>query len=51
MLWAESSANAWEEINRTFLYLLGATLVFVAVRWAGPVALRLLALCSWPLSL
>lgn len=40
LLWAGSRANAWEETDRTLLYLVGASLAAVAVGWAGPRGLR-----------
>jgi hypothetical protein len=41
--WADSTANAWEETNRTVFYLIAVALVFAAVRWAGHRGLRALA--------
>ena len=35
LLWAGSPGNAWEEANRTFLYLLGFLLAAAGVCWAG----------------
>jgi hypothetical protein len=35
LLWAGSQGNAWEETNRTFLYLLGFGLAAAGVTWAG----------------
>ena len=35
LLWAGSPGNAWEEANRTFLYLLGFGLTATGVCWAG----------------
>ena len=43
LLWAGSRTNAWEEADRTLLYLVGAGLATVAVGWAGPRGLRWLA--------
>ncbi len=40
LLWAGSRANAWDEADRTLLYLVGAGLATVAVGWAGPRGLR-----------
>ena len=44
ILWAGSRNNAWEEADRTLLYLLGAALAAVGVGWAGPRGLRWLSL-------
>lgn len=41
--WATSQGDTWEEINRTLFYAVAIALVFAAVRWAGPLALRVLA--------
>ncbi len=35
MIWAGSRSNAWEEINRTFLYLCALAIAVAAVRWYG----------------
>ncbi len=43
ILWATSLGNAWQEINRTFLYAVGVALAFAAVRWAGSVGVKALA--------
>lgn len=43
ILWAGSMGNAWEEANRTFFYVIGTALTFVAVRWSGRLGLRMLA--------
>src|SRR5680860_1406543 len=42
LVWADSPAQAWEETNRSFLYLLGLILVVTAVRWGGNRTLRFL---------
>ena len=42
LFWADSPAQAWEETNRSFLYLLGLILVVTAVRWGGTRTLRFL---------
>ncbi len=44
LLWATSTANAWEETNRTLFYATAMTLVFVAVRWTGALGLRALVM-------
>jgi hypothetical protein len=44
ILWATSQANAWEETNRTFFYVVTVALVFAAVRWAGRTGLKVLSL-------
>jgi hypothetical protein len=36
LLWAGSRSDAWEETNRTFLYLVAVALVVVFVRLVGP---------------
>jgi hypothetical protein len=43
IFWATSAGDTWEEINRTLFYAVTVALVFAAVRWAGPLALRVLA--------
>lgn len=42
LFWATSLGDTWEEINRTLFYAVAIALVFTAVRWAGPLALRVL---------
>jgi hypothetical protein len=43
LIWAGSPGNAWEEANRTFLYLLGFLLSAAAVSWSGERGTRMLA--------
>ena len=42
IFWATSRGDTWEEINRTLFYAVTVALVFAAVRWAGPLGLRVL---------
>jgi O-antigen ligase len=42
LFWAVSLGDTWEEINRTAFYAVTIALVFAAVRWAGPLGLRVL---------
>jgi hypothetical protein len=44
ILWADSQANAWVEINRTLFFVVTVALAFAAVRWAGRTGLKALAL-------
>jgi hypothetical protein len=39
LLWASSTANAWEEANRTIFYALVIALTFAAMRWGRRIAL------------
>ena len=39
LLWASSTANAWEEANRTAFYALVIALTFAAMRWGRRIAL------------
>ena len=39
LLWASSTANAWEEANRTVFYALVIALTFAAMRWGRRIAL------------
>jgi len=43
LFWAPSLGNAWEEANRTLMYLLVLVLAFAAVRWAGSKAIKAIA--------
>ncbi len=43
LAWAGSSTNAWQEADRTLLYVIGVGLAALAVRWAGSRGLRWLA--------
>ncbi|MBN1630611.1 MAG: O-antigen ligase family protein [Thermoleophilia bacterium] len=42
LAWASSTANAWEEANRTLFFAIVLALVFAAVRWSGRRGLRAL---------
>lgn len=43
ILWAEAPAQAWQEANRSLLYLLALILVVAAVGWGGNRSLLLIA--------
>ncbi len=43
IFWADSLGDTWEEINRTLFYAMTIGLVFAAVRWSGPLGLKVLA--------
>ena len=43
IFWTSSLGDTWEEINRTLFYAVTIALTFAAVRWSGPLGLKVLA--------